>query len=63
MITELNFFFFEKYRIDSTFKTKLFINFLFLIKLFNCLNFEEFKPINSEGTIPTSDNIEYLPPI
>ena len=39
------------------------INFLFLINKFNCLKFSLLRPINSAGTIPTSDNTEYLPPI
>ena len=39
------------------------INFLFLTKLLNCLNFLEFNPINSAGSMPTSDKTAYLPPI
>ena len=63
MITELYFLIFIKYNIASTLSTKQLIYFLFFIKLFNCLNFEVFNPINSAGNIPTSDKTEYLPPI
>ena len=33
------------------------------ISLSNLLNLLLFRPINSAGTIPTSDKTEYLPPI
>ena len=60
---ELNFFFFEKNKIEFVFCTKNFKNFLFFIKLLNCLNLFGLRPINSAGNIPTSDKTEYLPPI
>jgi hypothetical protein len=40
-----------------------FKNLLFFIKELNCLKFLDFKPINSAGSIPTSDKTEYLPPM
>ena len=63
MIIELCFFFFRKKIVELTLEIKAFKYFLFLTKLFNCLNFFESNPINSAGNIPVSDKTEYLPPI
>ena len=62
-MTELNFLFLIKYKVELTFEIKELKKFLFFISIFKFLNLFEFKPINSAGSIPTSDKTEYLPPI
>ena len=59
----LNFFEFIKFAnlIELLLRKSLFFPFK-KSKIFN-LNFDIFNPIKYAGTMPTSDNTEYLPPI